>query len=183
MKINGITATEYHLQDADLVVTMKDTTIDNILAMNTALLMVTTDAGDTADVFGGMTVRAITYDVDHDQFVTIFGRAFDDSEAGKAITALTEELSATKKELEATVNATKSEVENNNTSIQLAIAELASATEQSSTANQLAIAELATTVMDAIAALSAPAPLPETDEEAGGEEEETEPNPTEDGTV
>ena len=164
MKINAITATEYHIQDTDLVATFKDTTMQDILKMETALLVATTDAGDTADVYGGMVVRSINYDVAHDQYVTTFGRAFDDTEAGKAITALSEELASTKKELEATVNQTASNVQSNNTALQLAIAELAAAAQQSSTENQLAIAELASTVMSAINDLTMAMTPPSVDE-------------------
>ena len=62
MKINGIKALDYQEKDGKLVVTMMDTSLEEIIGMDAAMLRVTTDDGDLVECIAGYQVARVTYE-------------------------------------------------------------------------------------------------------------------------
>jgi len=63
MKINNIKALDYERQGNTLALTLSKTTLEAITSMNTALVSVRTDDGDTVEVFVGYALRSVSYDL------------------------------------------------------------------------------------------------------------------------
>ena len=91
MKINGIKALDYQDQGDRLVLTLSGTTLEEIAGMDTALLRVTTDAGDLVDAFAGYKVTRVAYDVATRAYTATLQRNVDDTVA-RALSAVTDQL-------------------------------------------------------------------------------------------
>lgn len=61
MNINGVTAYDYTQAGNDLALVL-GCTVDEALAMNTAIIEVRTDAGDLVETYAGYTKRSATID-------------------------------------------------------------------------------------------------------------------------
>lgn len=64
MKINGITALDYEHQGASLVLVLSETTLEDIVSLDTSLVEIKTDDGDLVEAFAGYALRSVTYDLD-----------------------------------------------------------------------------------------------------------------------
>lgn len=91
MKINGIKALDYREQDGKLVVTMKDTSLEEIIGMDAAVLRVTTDDGDLVECIAGYQVAIVTYEAGTETFTVALDQRVDDTTA-KALEAITAQL-------------------------------------------------------------------------------------------
>lgn len=95
MKANGIKALDYRVQGGELVLVLTDTSLEEIMGMDTTLLRITTDDGDLADSFAGYQVARAAYDVADRSFAVTLAREIKDTTA-KALDKLSEELAAAK---------------------------------------------------------------------------------------
>lgn len=93
MKLNGIKALDYQLQNAVVTAELTETTLEEIAAMDAALLKVETDDGDLVDAFSGYRFARATYEVSTGVFSASFEQGAADTTAA-ALAALTEQLVA-----------------------------------------------------------------------------------------
>ena len=92
MRINNIKALDYQAQGERLAIPLTETSVEAVLAMDTTLLTVKTDDGDTVEVFAGYALQTVTVDAANPTNVTaVLTRSADDGTA-KALDALTDKL-------------------------------------------------------------------------------------------
>lgn len=92
MRINNIKALDYQAQGERLAIPLAETSVEAVLAMDTTLLTVKTDDGDTVEVFAGYALQTVTVDAANPTNVTaVLTRSADDGTA-KALDALTDKL-------------------------------------------------------------------------------------------
>lgn len=92
MRINNIKALDYQAQGERLTIPLAETSVEAVLAMDTTLLTVNTDDGDTVEVFAGYALQTVTVDAANPTNVTaVLTRSADDGTA-KALDALTDKL-------------------------------------------------------------------------------------------
>lgn len=92
MRINNIKALDYQAQGERLTIPLAETSVEAVLAMDTTLLTVKTDDGDTVEVFAGYALQTVTVDAaDPTNVTAVLTRSVDDGTA-KALDALTEKL-------------------------------------------------------------------------------------------
>lgn len=92
MRINNIKALDYQAQGERLAIPLAETSVEAVLAMDTTLLTVKTDDGDTVEVFAGYTLQTVTVDAaDPTNVTAVLIRSADDGTA-KALDALTDKL-------------------------------------------------------------------------------------------
>lgn len=92
MRINNIKALDYQAQGERLAIPLAETSVEAVLAMDTTLLTVKTDDGDTVEVFAGYALQTVTVDATDPTNVTaVLTRSADDGTA-KALDALTDKL-------------------------------------------------------------------------------------------
>lgn len=92
MRINNIKALDYQAQGERLTIPLAETSVEAVLAMDTTLLTVKTDDGDTVEVFAGYALQMVTVDAaDPTNVTAVLIRSADDGTA-KALDALTDKL-------------------------------------------------------------------------------------------
>lgn len=92
MRINNIKALDYQAQGERLTIPLAETSVEAVLAMDTTLLTVKTDDGDTVEVFAGYALQTVTVDAaDPTNVTAVLTRSADDGTA-KALDALTDKL-------------------------------------------------------------------------------------------
>ena len=92
MRINNIKAQDYQAQGERLSIPLAETSVEAVLAMDTTLLTVKTDDGDTVEVFAGYALQTVTVDAaDPTNVTAVLTRSADDGTA-KALDALTDKL-------------------------------------------------------------------------------------------
>lgn len=92
MRINNIKALDYQAQGEQLTIPLAETSVEAVLAMDTTLLTVKTDDGDTVEVFAGYALQTVTVDAaDPTNVTAVLTRSADDGTA-KALDALTDKL-------------------------------------------------------------------------------------------
>lgn len=92
MRINNIKALDYQVQGERLAIPLAETSVEAVLAMDTTLLTVKTDDGDTVEVFAGYALQTVTVDAaDPTNVTAVLTRSADDGTA-KALDALTDKL-------------------------------------------------------------------------------------------
>lgn len=74
MKINNITALDYSASGERLVLSLSSTTMEEITGIDTSLVTIQTDAGDTVEVFAGYSLKSVTYDVAASTYLAILER-------------------------------------------------------------------------------------------------------------
>lgn len=112
MKANSIKALDYQAQGKQLVLTLSDTSLEQITGMDTALLRITTDDGDLVEAFSGYRVARVTYEAADGTFQAVLDQGTGDTTAA-ALAALTEALAAAEgqnKALQQTVNAQQTQL-------------------------------------------------------------------------
>ena len=78
MKINDVKALDYRTDGDLLTIPFAETSADAVLAMETAVLTVKTDDGDTVEVLAGYALRSVTVDAKDPTSVTaVLTRAVD----------------------------------------------------------------------------------------------------------
>ncbi|WP_087066449.1 hypothetical protein [Intestinibacillus massiliensis] len=102
MKANGITCTDYAAQDGKLLLVLCDTELDTVLGMDTAVIKITTDAGDVAEVFPGyQAVESVQYVTATKAYKAVLTR-----DANNAMNEIADRLAKESKILFAQVKAT-----------------------------------------------------------------------------
>lgn len=92
MKINDIKALDYQAQGERLTLPLAETSVEAVLAMDTTLLTVKTDTGDTVEVFAGYSLQTATVDAaDPTNVTAVLIRAADDGTA-KALDTMAAKL-------------------------------------------------------------------------------------------
>jgi len=92
MKINDIKALDYQAQGERLTLPLAETSVEAVLAMDTTLLTIKTDTGDTVEVFAGYALQTATVDAaDPTNVTAVLIRAADDSTA-KALDTMAAKL-------------------------------------------------------------------------------------------
>lgn len=82
MKVNDIKALDYRTDGDLLTIPFTETSADAVLAMDTAVLTVKTDDGDTVEVLAGYALRSVTVDAKDPTSVTaVLTRAVDGTAA------------------------------------------------------------------------------------------------------
>lgn len=112
MKVNTIKALDYQAQGTQLVLTLADTSLEQITGMDTALLRITTDDGDLVEAFPGYRVARVTYEAVDGSFRAVLEQGAVDTTA-TALAALTEALVAAEgqnKALEQTVSSQQTQL-------------------------------------------------------------------------
>lgn len=112
MKANSIKALDYQAQEKQLVLTLSETSLEQITGMDTALLRITTDDGDLVEAFSGFRVARVTYEAADGTFRAVLEQGVGDTTAA-TLAALTEALTAAEgqnKELQQTVNAQQTQL-------------------------------------------------------------------------
>lgn len=117
MKANNIKALDYSAQEKRLTLFLTETTADAVLGMDTGIITIATDAGDTVEAFTGYALRSVVVDAsDHSKVTAVLSREAEDTTA-KSLDALTSQLTETQAQ-------TKS-LQSANTDVMNALAELA----------------------------------------------------------
>lgn len=70
MKVNDIKALDYRTDGDLLTIPFADTSVEAVLALDSAVLTVKTDAGDTVEVLAGYALRSVTVDAKDPTSVT-----------------------------------------------------------------------------------------------------------------
>ena len=112
MKANSIKALDYQAQEKQLVLTLSETSLEQITGMDTALLRITTDDGDLVEAFSGFRVARVTYEAADGTFRAVLEQGVGDTTAA-TLAALTEALTAAEgqnKELQQTVDAQQTQL-------------------------------------------------------------------------
>lgn len=99
MKANNIKALDYLVQGDTLTLTLGDTSLKEIIAMDTALVRVTTDDNDPVEAFAGYQLVRATYEAEKELFVVVLTRQVPDS-ARAALEALAAENTELHKRLD-----------------------------------------------------------------------------------
>ena len=82
MKVNDIKALDYRTDGDLLSIPFADTSVEAVLALDSAVLTVKTDAGDTVEVLAGYALRSVTVDAKDPTSVTaVLTRAVDGTAA------------------------------------------------------------------------------------------------------
>ena len=81
MKVNTIKALDYQAQGTQLVLTLADTSLEQITGMDTALLRITTDDGDLVEAFPGYRVARVTYEAVDGSFRAVLEQGAVDTTA------------------------------------------------------------------------------------------------------
>lgn len=82
MKINEIKALDYQTDGDLLTIPFAETSVEAVLALDSAVLTVKTDAGDTVEVLAGYALRSVTVDAKDPTSVTaVLTRAVDGTAA------------------------------------------------------------------------------------------------------
>lgn len=82
MKINDVKALDYRTDGDLLTIPFAETSVEAVLAMDTAVLTVKTDDGDTVEVLAGYALRSVTVDAKDPTSVTaVLTRAVDGTAA------------------------------------------------------------------------------------------------------
>lgn len=97
MKINDVKALDYRTDGDRLTIPFAETSVEAVLALDSAVLTVKTDDGDTVEVLAGYALRSVTVDAKDPTSVTaVLTRAVDGTAA--ALDALTAQLTQSEKE-------------------------------------------------------------------------------------
>ena len=97
MRINNIKALDYQAQGERLTIPLAETSVEAVLAMDTTLLTVKTDDGDTVEVFAGYTLQTVTVDAaDPTNVTAVYTRAVDGTAA--ALETISAQLVESEKE-------------------------------------------------------------------------------------
>ena len=78
MKANNIKALDYSASGERLTLSLSGTTMEEVTGMDTSLVTIQTDAGDTVEVFAGYTLKAVTYDLTAATYLAVLVRGADD---------------------------------------------------------------------------------------------------------
>ncbi|MEG1593290.1 MAG: hypothetical protein RRY65_05495 [Pseudoflavonifractor sp.] len=116
MKANNIKALDYQAQGNALTLTLAETGMDAITGMDTALVNIQTDAGDTVEVFAGYTIKTVLYNREVGTYIATLVREAKDTTA-KALDALAAQVAQASAQAAAQSTATDD--------IMIALAELA----------------------------------------------------------
>lgn len=82
MKINDVKALDYRADGDLLTIPFADTSVEAVLALDSAVLTVKTDDGDTVEVLAGYALRSVTVDAKDPTSVTaVLTRAVDGTAA------------------------------------------------------------------------------------------------------
>lgn len=82
MKVNDIKALDYQCQGDSLTIPFAETSVEAVLALDTAVLTVKTDAGDTVEVLAGYALKTATVAAADPTSVTaVYTRAVDGTAA------------------------------------------------------------------------------------------------------
>lgn len=82
MKINDVKALDYRTDGDLLTIPFAETSVEAVLALDSAVLTVKTDAGDTVEVLAGYALRSVTVDAKDPTSVTaVLTRAVDGTAA------------------------------------------------------------------------------------------------------
>lgn len=82
MKVNDIKALDYRTDGDLLTIPFADTSVEAVLALDSAVLTVKTDAGDPVEVLAGYALRSVTVDAKDPTSVTaVLTRAVDGTAA------------------------------------------------------------------------------------------------------
>lgn len=82
MKINDVKALDYRTDGDLLTIPFADTSVEAVLALDSAVLTVKTDAGDPVEVLAGYALRSVTVDAKDPTSVTaVLTRAVDGTAA------------------------------------------------------------------------------------------------------
>ena len=82
MKVNDIKALDYRTDGDLLTIPFADTSVEAVLALDSAVLTVKTDAGDTVEVLAGYALRSVTVDAkDPTSVSAVLTRAVDGTAA------------------------------------------------------------------------------------------------------
>lgn len=124
MRINNIKALDYQAQGERLTIPLAETSVEAVLAMDTTLLTVKTDDGDTVEVFAGYALQTVTVDAAAPTNVTaVLTRSADDGTA-KALDALTDKLTQVEAKA-ATLEGQVADLQSANNDVMDALTELA----------------------------------------------------------
>ncbi len=99
MKANTIRLLDYETQDGLLALVLAETTLEAITGMDTALVSIQTDDGDTVETFAGFALRSVTFDLDSQTYKATLVPSTDDKTA-EALAALAGKLEALAKIVE-----------------------------------------------------------------------------------
>lgn len=91
MKINNITALDYSASGERLVLSLSSTTMEEVTGMDTSLVTIRTDAGDTVEVFAGYALKSVTYDLTAATYTAVLERSAEDGTKA-ALDALTAQI-------------------------------------------------------------------------------------------
>ena len=124
MRINNIKALDYQAQGERLTIPLAETSVEAVLAMDTTLLTVKTDDGDTVEVFAGYALQTVTVDAaDPTNLTAVLTRSADDGTA-KALDALTDKLTQAEAKA-ATLEGQVADLQSVNNDVMDALTELA----------------------------------------------------------
>ena len=124
MRINNIKALDYQAQGERLTIPLAETSVEAVLAMDTTLLTVKTDDGDTVEVFAGYALQTVTVDAaDPTNVIAVLTRSADDGTA-KALDALTDKLTQAEAKA-ATLEGQVADLQSVNNDVMDALTELA----------------------------------------------------------
>ncbi len=124
MRINNIKALDYQAQGERLTIPLAGTSVEAVLAMDTTLLTVKTDDGDTVEVFAGYALQTVTVDAaDPTNVTAVLTRSADDGTA-KALDALTNKLTQAEAKA-ASLEGQVAELQSANNDVMDALTELA----------------------------------------------------------
>jgi hypothetical protein len=124
MRINNIKALDYQAQGERLTIPLAETSVEAVLAMDTTLLTVKTDDGDTVEVFAGYALQTVTVDAaDPTNVTAVLTRSADDGTA-KALDALTDKLTQAEAKA-ATLEGQVADLQSVNNDVMDALTELA----------------------------------------------------------
>ena len=122
MKINSNKALDYQAQGEQLRLTLSETTLDEIQAMDVSTVYIKTDAGDTVEIFAGYALASVTLDVTAGTFTAVLRRNVDENTA-KVLDELTTKLTAAQAKAE-TLEGTVTSMQSAQADIMNALAEL-----------------------------------------------------------
>lgn len=108
MKINGITALDYEHQGASLVLILSETTLEDIVSLDTSLVEIKTDDGDLVEAFAGYALRSVTYDLDAQTYTATLTTEASGS-VSAALARMAEDLAVAKGQV-ASLEASNSEL-------------------------------------------------------------------------
>jgi len=124
MRINNIKALDYQAQGERLTIPLAETSVEAVLAMDTTLLTVKTDDGDTVEVFAGYALQTVTVDAaDPTNVTAVLTRSADDGTA-KVLDALTDKLAQAEAKA-ASLEGQVAELQSANNDVMDALTELA----------------------------------------------------------